>query len=288
MATETDNHHALDLSIDLTDADFCRLAEIVQRHCGINLHDGKRELVRARLAKQMRAGGYRSARAYLEDATHDPASRPFTQLIDALSTNLTGFFREKDHFEYLAQRFLPGLIERRRRQPSRRLRAWSCASSTGEEPYSIAMTLLDALPPGEAWDVKLLATDLSTRVLRIAEAGTYEASRVEAIPPSARVKYLAMQRIDGQSIFAMQPAVREIVRFRHLNLMEPFPFGGPLDFIFCRNVMIYFDKPTQERLVNRLYELLEPGGLLFTGHSESLTGIHHPLQYVQPTIYMRK
>lgn len=288
MATETDNFAGVDLSIDLTDADFDRLADLVHRHCGINLHDGKRELVRARLAKQMRAGGFRSARAYLEHATRDPASREFTQLIDALSTNLTSFFRENDHFVYLAERFLPGLIERRRKQSSRRIRAWSCASSTGEEPYSIAMTLLDALPAGETWDVKLLATDISTRVLRIAEAGMYESSRVGPIPQPMRAKYLALQRIEGKQVFAVQPAVREIVRFRHLNLMEPFPFGGPLDFIFCRNVMIYFDKATQERLVNRLYELLEPGGLLFTGHSESLTGIQHKFQYVQPTIYARK
>jgi chemotaxis protein methyltransferase CheR len=151
------------------------------------------------------------------------------------------------------------------------------------------MTLLETLgSEAAAWDVRLLATDISTKVLRQAQCGVYASTKVGGIPQPMRAKYLAAQRINGvQSAYAIHDRVRDLIRFRHLNLMENWPFGGPFDFIFCRNVMIYFDKPTQERLVNRMHDILEPGGLLFTGHSESLTGIAHRFKYVRPTIYAR-
>jgi chemotaxis protein methyltransferase CheR len=158
------------------------------------------------------------------------------------------------------------------------------------EPYSLAMVLLEAVGGGggqAAWDVKLLATDISTRVLAHARRGTYDKKRAEGVPPQLRNKHLAVNKLDGRVFYDASPALKDLVSFRHLNLIQTWPFAGPFDFIFCRNVMIYFDKPTQQRLVGRFYDCLAPGGVLFTGHSESLTGITHGFKYVQPTIYAK-
>src|SRR6185295_2415984 len=207
----------------------------------------------------------------------------FTHLIDALSTNLTSFFREQDHFVHLEQQFLPGLVDRKTRAGRKDIRAWSAGCSTGEEPYTIAMTVLSALPKG--WDVRILATDLSTAVLATAREGVYETGRLASIPTKLRARFTTTQR--DRLMGKMSDELRQVIRFAQLNLMGPWPFRGPMDFIFCRNVMIYFDKPTQQRLINRFCEMLAPGGLLFTGHSESLTGVAHRFDYVQPTIYAK-
>src|SRR4051812_18833751 len=281
----------------LTDADFERISDVVYKHCGINLHDGKKELVRARIAKQLRVGGFKNARAYVDHVLSDTEGDGFYDFIDSLSTNLTSFFREIGHFHHLTDTFLPGLFAKRKKAGgTNRIRAWSAGCSTGEEPYSLALTLLDAADtagppsPGGAWDIKLLATDISTRVLRRAKRGHYAQERVASIPPKMRAGGRVVQ-VPGprgsEKLYEPSPAVRNLISFRYLNLMEAWPFSGPFDFIFCRNVMIYFDKPTQQKLVGRYYDLLEPGGLLFTGHSESLTGIQHKFKYVQPTIYQK-
>ena len=271
---------------DLSPGDFTMLADLVHKHCGINLHEGKVELVQARLAKLTRTAGFASAKAYVRHATADATARPFRELIDALSTNLTSFFREVQHFDYLNSDLLPRIALKKKQDRVRQIRAWSAGCSTGEEPYSLAMTLLEHFDPSE-WDTKLLATDISTRVLETARRGVYDKSRVSSIPPALRNKYLAVNKFEGQVFYEATDAVRNVIAFRHLNLMEPWPFRGPFDFIFCRNVMIYFDKPTQQRLVNRYADVLAPGGMLFTGHSESLTGISHGLRYVRPTIYAK-
>ncbi|MDB5294046.1 MAG: protein-glutamate O-methyltransferase CheR [Phycisphaerales bacterium] len=274
---------------EITPAEFRRVSELVHRHCGISLNDGKMSLVQARLAKRLRAGRFGTVTAYLDHVQADPGGSEFTELIDAISTNLTSFFREDDHFRYLADHGVPGMLARRRGAAGgARVRAWSAACSTGEEPYSLAMTLLDALgPKAGSVDLKILATDICTRVLRTAEAGVYDEARVRSVPPDKRARYLRPERQGGRAAFKVVPEVRDAIRFRHLNLTGAWPFAGPFQFIFCRNVMIYFDKPTQERLVGRFYDCLEPGGLLFTGHSESLTGVAHRFRYVQPTIYAR-
>ncbi len=277
----------LESQIAITEADYRRISDVVYRHCGINLHDGKRELVRARIAKRLRLTNCHSASAYLDQVLADPDGGEFTHLIDALSTNLTSFFRESKHFAYLEEHFLPHLLETKRRAGIRRIRAWSAGCSSGEEPYSLALVLRNACPDTEGWDIRLLATDISTRVLRAAQAGVYDKDRVQNVPPLLKQRYLATVRVDGASAFQVVPAVRQLIRFAHLNLMEPWPFSGPFDLIFCRNVMIYFDKPTQQSLVNRFWEVLGQGGLLFTGHSEAHTGIRHDFRYVQPTIYAR-
>ncbi len=270
-----------------TPGELKRIAAAVYQHCGINLHEGKQELIQARLTKLLRRSSFASLSDYLDHALANPDSDEFSELIDSLSTNLTSFFRESDHFDYLARAFLPQLLARRRAAGSNCIRGWSAASSTGEEPYSIAMTVQHALEAaGGTWDALILATDISTRVLKIAREGSYDPQRVEPVPPQFKTKYLAKAR--GPHPFVqVVPKIRSMVRFAHLNLLEPWPFVGPIDFIFCRNVMIYFDKPTQQKLITRLWEILGPGGMLFTGHSESLTGIAHKFRYVQPTIYQK-
>ncbi len=275
-------------TIDITEAEFSRIADLVYRHCGITFNDGKIDLVRARLGKHIRAGGFAGAGSYIDHVLADTSGRAFTTLIDALSTNLTSFFREKDHFDYLRQTLLPRLLAQKEREGGFRLRAWCAASSTGEEPYGIAMTILESVGGERAgYDIKILASDISTRVLATAKEGVYDQQRAAGVPEPLRRKYMAANQYEGRTFFNVLPALKRLIAFRQVNLMEQWPFTGPFDFIFCRNVMIYFDKPTQQTLVNRFYDMLPPGGVLFTGHSESLTGISHRFDYVQPAVYIK-
>jgi chemotaxis protein methyltransferase CheR len=271
----------------LGEQEFRLISDLVYQHCGINLHDGKKELVRARLAKRLREGNFPNFSEYIRYVLEDSTGREFSILVDSLSTNLTKFFREDQHFEYLRSQLLPRVLAAKQGQHDLRIRGWSAGCSTGEEPYSIAITLLEAVAGRGRWDVKLLATDVSTRVLERAQEGIYEKDRVEPIPLPLRNKYMAHRKERGRDLYEVGEALRSMVLFRYLNLMEDWPVKDPLDFIFCRNVMIYFDKPTQGRLINRYYDLLASGGVLFTGHSESLTGIEHRFRYVQPTIYTK-
>jgi chemotaxis protein methyltransferase CheR len=268
---------------NLSDRQFQFVSELVHNHCGINLHGGKKELVQARLARCVRQSGFSNVADYLSHVQGDSTGNELAGLTDAISTNLTSFFRENSHFEHLKAKFLPALIEKKRKAGDRRIRAWSAGCSTGEEPYSLAMTLLESLGRSADCDAKLLATDISRQVLRQAKVGIYEQARLASVPAALREKYF----VKAGNKFQASDALRQIVRFNYLNLMEAWPFKGPFDFIFCRNVMIYFDKPTQQKLVNRYWQCLSPGGLLFTGHSESLTGVAHKFRYVLPTIYAK-
>jgi chemotaxis protein methyltransferase CheR len=278
-------------NVVLTERDFRKISDLVYEHCGINLHAGKKELVRARLAKRLRCGNFKTFSDYMKHVMADATGKEFSILIDSLSTNLTSFFREEQHFEFLRERFLPSLMERKRAKRDFRIRAWSAGCSSGEEPYSIAITLLDAVQGQGRWDIKILATDISTSVLEVAKTGIYDKQRVEPVSPMQRQRYFRTScTTEDQKVFEVNQNLRDIVIFKYLNLMGSWPIDtsrGGLDFIFCRNVMIYFDKPTQRRLVNRFWDLLSPGAILFTGHSESLTGIEHKFRYVQPTIYAK-
>ena len=271
----------------LSEREFRKISDLVYEHCGINLHDGKKELVRARLAKQLRLGDFKTFPEYIQHVLEDKTGKAFSILIDSLSTNLTSFFREGQHFEYMREKFLPLVLERKRKGRNFRIRGWSAGCSSGEEPYSIAITLLEAIAGQGRWDVKVLATDISTSILETAQKGIYDKERIVAVPPLQRNKYLVMRRQNGRKVFEVNKSLRDVVIFRYLNLMKSWPIRGPLEFIFCRNVMIYFDKPTQQRLINRCWDLLGSGGILFTGHSESLTGIEHRFNYIQPIIYMK-
>ena len=277
----------IDDKLTLTEREFEQISEMVYNHCGINLHDGKKELVRSRLAKILRQRQFHSFSHYMDYVASDSSGQAFSELIDSLSTNLTSFFREAIHFEYLATVYLPELIAQRKDANQLRLRGWSAGCSSGEEPYSIAITMLEALHDRSRWDVKLLASDISTRILHRAREGVYEHERIAPVSAALKNRYLIQRKHRDQKRYEVAPALRQLIVFKYVNLMEEWPFRGPFDFIFCRNVMIYFDKPTQQRLINRFCQVLAPGGILFTGHSESLTGIRHNFRYVQPTIYKK-
>lgn len=269
----------------LTEKDFNRISNLVYEHCGINLHAGKKELVRARLAKRLRNGNFESFPEYLSYVLEDKTGKEFSILIDSLSTNLTSFFRERQHFDFLETRFLPKLIERKRKERNFRIRAWSAGCSSGEEAYSIAITLLEAVEGQRRWDIKVLGSDISTRMLETARQGYYDISRIKPVPADLRRKYLLQDK--KKQVYEISERLRDVLVFRYLNLTGKWPIKGPLDFIFCRNVMIYFDKSTQQHLINRYTDLLDHEAILFTGHSESLTGISHSLSYIQPTIYKK-
>jgi chemotaxis protein methyltransferase CheR len=268
---------------ELSETQFQRISALVKSLCGIDLHEGKQELVRSRLARRLRQLGLPGFAEYLTHLRQDASGEELTAMLDVLSTNLTSFFREPEHFAYLVQHLLPRWAGDGG-QP-RRLRLWSAGCSSGEEPYSAAICLREALADLEQWDIGILATDLSTRVLRRARAGLYAADRLTDVPPDLLSRHFERRGSgDGRS-YQVCAGVRRLVHFARLNLIGPWPMRGPFGAIFCRNVMIYFDKPTQERLINRYFDLLAPGGTLFVGHSESLTGIRHQYRYVQPTIY---
>jgi len=265
----------------LTEAQFRAISTLVKSICGIDLHDGKKELVKARLAKRIRLLRLQTFDDYIQFVREDASGNELMLMLDSLSTNLTFFFRESAHFEYLRSAAIPKLIEQRR--AIMKLRLWSAGCSTGEEPYSLSMLLLEHFPELHGWDVRILATDLSTQVLAQAREGVYDATRVKQVPAGLAEKYFVPDAKREQ--FRVCDEVRSKVSFARLNLMEPWPMKGPFDIIFCRNVMIYFDKPTQEVLVRRFHRLLSPGCLLMVGHSESLTGIVHSFHYVRPAVY---
>jgi len=273
----------------LTERDFRKISKLVYKHCGINLRDDKKELVRARLTKRLRKGNFKSFSDYMKHVLGDKTGKEFSILVDSLSTNVTSFFREGQHFEFLQKRFLPSLLERKRKSRDFRIRAWSAGCSSGEEVYSMAITLLDAVQGQGRWDIKVLGTDISTSMLETAQMGVYDKQRIGPVSPMQRQKYLLPSHIDKRRVFEVSKSLRGIVVFKYLNLMEDWPINpsSGVDFIFCRNVMIYFDKQTQEHLVKRFWNVLASGGILFTGHSESLTGIEHKFKYIQPTIYAK-
>ncbi|MBI4667250.1 MAG: protein-glutamate O-methyltransferase CheR [Nitrospinae bacterium] len=275
--------------LDLSDREFEMFRALIFEKSGINLNEGKKELVRTRLGGRLRKGGFRSFMEYYKYVTQDVSESELVTLLDAISTNLTSFFREANHFNYLKKNVLPDVLLRKKTDPLKEIRAWSAGCSTGEEPYSISFILLETLESMPSMDVKLLATDLSTKVLAKAARGIYTAEQVKSVPKELLPRYFDIEHINDEKFYRVGQKARGIVQFKRFNLMTPtFPFKRKFDFIFCRNVMIYFDKPTQQTLINKFYNALAPGGHLLIGHSESLTGVQHRFKYVQPTIYRKQ
>ena len=268
--------------LELGDGDFRRFAGLVYASSGIHLTEQKRELLKARLRKRLRALGLSSYRDYFNLVTADGPEGELRALLDVVSTNKTEFYREAKHFEHLASVVVPDWLARGGPKQGP-FRLWCAASSTGEEVWTLAMTLLEALN-GQA-DFKLLGTDISTRVLEKALAGVYEERHVAAIPPEQRQRYF-VPLDDGN--WQVGSALRSKASFARLNLNEAaLPFKNPLDAVFCRNVMIYFDKPTQEALVERIHGALGPGGWLYTGLSESLLAVKHSFKTLAPSVYRK-
>ncbi len=262
--------------------DFEQISHIVYRYSGIRLTSGKEELVRSRLIKRLRALGINSFRGYLRHIKEDRTAQELHIMIDALTTNKTSFFRENQHFEYLRTRILPDLKKR-----GSGLRVWSAGCSSGEEPYSIAMLLREEWPQSDIANVRILATDISSRILARARTGEYEKDTLKDVPSVYLSKYFCLLHSNPARIYGIQDSVKKMVRFAHLNLMDEWPMRGPFDVIFCRNVMIYFDSATQGRLVQRFCDLLIPGGHLLVGHSESLVANSCGFKYVQPATYVK-
>lgn len=271
--------------LELRDTEFEKISRLVYSHCGIHLHDGKKELVKARLSKRIREGNFRSFADYYDYVKTGEGTDEFIAMIDSLSTNLTSFFREDGHFRALS-RIVPELVREAARRGRPRLNLWSAGCSSGEEPYTMAVTALEAAQ-GTGADIRILATDISTRVLKKAGQGIYPAERVKSVPPDLLRRYFQVGQGNWAGYYRVKKDVRDLVRFERFNLMDPPAPGDPCNVIFCRNVMIYFDKKTQEGLVNRFHSRLAKGGYLFIGHSESLTGLSHAFQYLEPSLYRK-
>jgi len=269
----------------LSDRHFNAISKLVKERCGINLGSGKKQLVKARLVKRLRTLRLEGYDQYIDLVKNDTSGQELVCMLNAISTNLTSFFREADHFDFFGQKFLPQLVAKSTSKVNR-LRVWSAGCSSGEEAYSIAITICQNLPEMCLWDTKILATDISTRVLSKAAKGIYSADRLKMMDPQLKRKYFKALPQDPDH-YKVRPALQKMIHVARLNLVKPWPMQGPFDAIFCRNVMIYFDKPTQGRLIRRYWDMLGSGGVLFVGHSESLAGIDHKFQYVQPTVYRK-
>lgn len=273
--------------IELTESQFQQFSRMIYELSGINLHEGKKSLVCARLAKRIREGRFESFGKYYNYVMNDKSGEEVVHLLDCISTNLTYFFREEQHFGFLTEKALGEILLRKERMRDRELRCWSAGCSSGEEPYSLAITVAEALERFPGFKVKIYATDISTRALAAGVRGIYSEQKVAKIPIDLKRKYFQKGYSSWEGHFKVKKDIRSKISFFRLNLMEPFPFEHPLDIIFCRNVMIYFDRPTQEKLIDRLHDHMEEGGYLFVGHSESLTGITHRFRYVMPSVYVK-
>ncbi len=261
---------------------FEQFKRLVYDASGITLGPQKVALVNARVSRRMRILGIEEHAHYLQYVTEDESSHELVLLLDSISTNVTSFFREPAHYDVLRKLIHEWDIAQ---QP--RFRIWCAASSTGEEPYCLAMTTLEALGRRHP-DFRILATDISTSVLQRAREGTYAAAAMEPVSESLRKKYFRVQGQGPERSFKVTDELRNIISFNRLNLSAPpFPMKGPMDVVFCRNVMIYFDLAVRTRLVQEITRLLKPGGYLMIGHSESLTGIEAPLRVIQPAVYQK-
>jgi chemotaxis protein methyltransferase CheR len=275
----------------LSDREFALLRDLIEREAGIHLTGAKKALMVARLGRRLRALGLRSFASYYERVSGPGGGAERVQMLNAISTNETSFFRERKHFDFLEREVLP--VWRQEAAAARRprcVRAWSAGCSSGEEPYSLAMVLLRHLPRSEGWQIDILATDLSTRVLERARAGLWPVEKAEAIPGEYRRSYMLRGVRDQEGTMKVGPELRAVVRFAQMNLhAESYAVPRGFDLVFCRNVLIYFDQTTRTAITNRLISHLQPGGYLFLGHAETLhaTG-PTDLSTVIPTVYVRR
>ncbi len=271
----------------MTDREFAVFRELVHRETGIALGPHKRALLEARLTKRLRAlelASFTAYRDYLQ--LHDPAGEERRRFVNAITTNETAFFREPAHFAHLTDTWLPARHALAAARGDRRLRAWSAACSTGEEPYSIAMTLLAGLDEPTRWDVRILASDIDTDVLARAATAVYPMDSVARVP-DAMLRRHFLRGVGAQTgMVRVRPEARALVTLRRVNLLDDaWPIRARFDLIFCRNVLMYFDRPTQAQLVARLERMLAPSGLLVLGHAENLLGLGTDMHRVTSTIY---
>jgi len=269
---------------DFSDKHFNHIRNIVSEHSGIVLSDAKRDMVYSRLVRRLRKTGMSNFDDYcllLENKNHEE----FTHFSNAITTNLTSFFRENHHFDFLAESVLPKLMQRNK--DSKKIRVWSAGCSTGMEAYSIAMVLKEVIPENQGWDIKILATDLDTNVLETASNGIYKQDSVTGVTDVRMTRWFMKGRAENSENVKLSRQLRDIITFKQLNLLNSFPFKGPFDIIFCRNVVIYFDKATQKVLFDKFANIHANDSYLFIGHSETLYNVTERYKLIRNTIYKK-
>jgi chemotaxis protein methyltransferase CheR len=281
---------SLDEVLRISPRSFGRLAEFIQAELGIKMPDSKVSMIQSRLLRRVRDLGLQSIDEYCEhlfSTAADDAER--VHFVNAITTNKTDFFREPQHFRYLTETVLPQLEREGRPAPGKPLAIWSAACSSGEEPYTLAMVLSEYAAARPRFDFRILATDVSTKVLHLAKDGIYTGQQISPVPPEVRRKYLLRGKGEHASHFRVVSGLRRTVSFHRLNLMEAdYCVRDTFDIVFCRNVLIYFERPTQEAVINKLCRNLKPGGYLFLGHSEAFSGFDLPAVSVGPSCFRKQ
>jgi chemotaxis protein methyltransferase CheR len=267
--------------IELTDREFKDIAEYIRSNYGVNL-EKKRPLIEGRLGFYVHSLGYENYSDYFEFAKNEPTHREIENLVNRLTTNHTYFMREEEHFDFFAQTVLPWISDT---LADRDLRIWSAGCSSGQEPYTISMVILDyfASLSGTSNTV-ILGSDISERALGLAREGIYTEEELTHLPDKWRSQYFLRQE-DGR--WKVAPDLRKNVEYKYINLLDSFRIKKPFHTVFCRNVMIYFDNPTKEQIISKMYDVMLPGGYLFIGHSESLSALNHQFKYISPSIYRK-
>lgn len=254
----------------LTRRDLAEIAAMIYADAGIYLNETKASLVYSRLSKHIRQLGLRDFRSYCELVSSPQGAADRREMLSFLTTNFTRFFRENHHFEHLRDEVLPGMVARLK--AGGRARIWSAACSDGQEPYSIALTVLSAMPNIADYDFRILATDIDPKILAAARLGAYDENALETVSPQLRKQYFQPVTVNGRQKWQVTDPVKRLITFNELNLLANWPFKGRFDVIFCRNVVIYFDEPTQMRIWSRFSDLMTDGGYLYIGHSERVSG----------------
>ncbi len=272
----------------MSNSDFNRFSKFIQVEYGIKMPPSKKTILEARLYKRLKALGMESFGKYC-DYVFSPKGIEceIPHMIDVVTTNITVFFRDTESYDYLVKTVLPNLINERGSGVREKLMLWSAGCASGEEPYTLAMVLNEFAEKHHGFDFSVLATDVSTRVLETAKRAIYEQDRTTTIPTGLKIKYLMRSKDREKRLIRIVPELRPLVGFRRLNLMEDFGMREPMDIIFCRNVIIYFNRITQEKLLKRICDHLRPGGYIFMGSSENLVGFDIPLEHVCSTIYRK-
>ncbi len=267
---------------------FDFIASLLYRLAGIHLAPHKIEMMYSRLARRLRELGLTDFDAYCARLDGESGEQEIRFLVNALTTNLTSFFRERHHFDHLGSVVLPAVREARAQTPRPRLRIWSAGCSSGPEPYTLAMILCDRIPDLRRWDARILATDIDTHMVTTAKQGLYPQESLKTIPAAMRDRFTRRILTDGDGpMISMADELRRLITFKPLNLLEPWPMRGPFDAIFCRNVLIYFDRPGRTAVIGNFADLLSSDSFLYLGHSESLYGVSGSFIQVGPTIYQR-
>lgn len=288
MPRENNNPAGPVATFTLSDKEFEKVRTLVKAKTGISLGLHKRDLVISRLARRLRALGLTTFGQYVELVSGPEGGGELVNMINQITTNKTDFFREKHHFDFMAETLLPELTAEAEAKGQKRIRAWSAGCSSGEEPYTMAITLAEFLRDKPGWDVKILATDLDTTMLQRASAGEYPARAVEPVPRQALARYFKRQRQGDAVTYKVTPELRQMITFRKFNLMTPqYPLKIQVDFVFCRNVLIYFEATDKLDILRKIHSVMRPGALLFVGHSESLMMAKELFRYVGTTIYRK-